>query len=97
MTTWQIICTVIGILAVASWALVIPSVVSLASKLKKVKEDYYKAIEDGSITDAEKITLADQVVAMIPDMMNIIQFLSNIVIAIRSAIFIGKIKKITRR
>ena len=82
MTIWQIILAVVAVLFAATWATIIPVCLSFWGKIKKVYADYKAAIADGTITDAERLQLADDVMQAIADAANIFQFVTNIINAI---------------
>jgi hypothetical protein len=83
---WKTLATLLGLGFAASWATIIPIVNGLWSKIVKVKQDYDKAVADGVITDAEKVVLLDDIMAAMTDAVTIFQFVSNLVLAILSAI-----------
>jgi hypothetical protein len=93
MTTWQIILAIVSVLFVATWATIIPVCVDLWSKLKRLYTDYKAAVADGTITDAEKIEIADDVMQAIPDATNILQFATNLITAIIAIIKNAKLVK----
>lgn len=93
MHNWTLILAIITILFAASWGVAIPAVVSLWSKLKKVYADYKAAVADGTITDAERIQLANDVMDAIADAATVFQFVANVISAIVKVITDAKTKK----
>ena len=91
MHNWQIITIILGILFAASWGVIIPVCLDFWSKLKKVYADYKAAEDDGTITDAERIEIADDAMEAIADAANIVQFLSNLISAILIVIKASKL------
>lgn len=91
MNTWQIITLVLAILFGAGWVVVIPAINSLWAKLQKLKNDYEAASADGTITDAEKAQLADDMITAIADASTIFQFFSNLIVAIIKAITTARV------
>jgi hypothetical protein len=93
MHVWTLILAIVTILFAASWGVAIPAAVSLWTKLKKVYADYKAAVADGTITDAERIQLANDVMDAIADATTIFQFVANLIAAIVKVITASKAKK----
>ena len=91
MHIWTIILAILTILFAVSWGVAIPETVSLWSKLKKVYADYKAAVADGTITDAERIQLANDVMDAIADAATVFQFVANLVAAIVKVITEAKL------
>ena len=94
MNAWQITVAVLGILMAASWGTVIPICIVFWNDLKKTLADYKAAVADGTITDAEKVQIADDAMQAIADASNIFQFVINLVNAIMLLIKAAKLNKI---
>jgi hypothetical protein len=92
MHNWQVITVILGILFAASWGVIIPVCLDFWVKLKKVYADYKAAVADGTITDAEKVVIADDTMQAIADAANIIQFLNNLISSILVVIKASKMK-----
>ena len=86
MTTWQIITMVLSVLFGAGWATMIPIFVKAGNDLKKTVADYKTAVADGTITDAERIELANDLIADVENASQIIQFIHNLISSIKGSI-----------
>ena len=94
MVTWKVLMAVFAFLFAVSWATIIPIIISFWNNLKKVYADYKAAVADGTITDAEKVQIADDAMQAIADATNIVQFLTNLINAILLVIKAAKLNKI---
>jgi len=94
MHNWTLILAILTILFAVSWGVAIPATVSLWNKLKKVYADYKAAVTDGTITDAERIQLANDVMDAIADAATVFQFVANL---INSILFIIKASKLSKK
>ncbi len=93
MHTWNLIVTILVILFAASWAVIIPICLDFWSKLKKLYADYKAAVADGTVTDAERIEIANDAMQAIADAANIFQFVANLIAAIVKVISTAKLVK----
>ncbi len=83
---WETIGIILGVLFAASWGVIIPVGVSLWNSILKVKQDYIEFMADNTLTDAERIHLADDVILVIKDASNIFQFIVTLIAAINAVI-----------
>ncbi len=83
---WKLIGVILGVLFAASWGVIIPVCISLWNSILKVKEDYIEFMADNVLTDAERLHLADDVILVIKDASNIVQFIINLITAIGAVI-----------
>ncbi len=83
---WQIIGAIVGVLFVASWGVIIPVCVSLWHSVLKAKQDYLDFMADGVLTDTERIHFADDIIQIVLDASNILQFVANLIAAISAVI-----------
>ncbi len=83
---WELIGIILGVLFAASWGVIIPVCVSLWNSVLKTKQDYLNFMADGTLTDSERMHLADDVILVIKDASNIVQFIVNLIAAINAVI-----------
>ena len=91
-----LIISILVVLFAFSWAALFTQAKSLWSKLKQLKADYDAAVADGTVTDAEKTRIADDLMAMIGEFTNIFQMLASLVFQIGNIIKQAKILKAQR-
>lgn len=75
---WTILWTILGTLGV-----VVVAFIGLWGTLRKGYKDYMACIEDGVVTDAEKITLADNLLKAIEEAKNAWTFIWKLIMAFR--------------
>jgi heme oxygenase len=90
----KIVIAILAILFAVSWGTIIPVCISFWNNLKKVKADYDEAVGDGTITDAERVAIADDAMAAIKDASNIFQFITNL---IKSILVVIQASKLTAK
>ena len=76
---WNIALIVIAIISATSWGVIFKRGRRVWKNLQEVSDQYSAAIEDGNISDEERIEIADTVVEIIIDTASIWQTLSNLV------------------
>jgi len=73
------VCTAI---AGVSWATVKVRAKRIKNNGLKLKAQYQQAIADGTITDEERLQIADTAIAIIDDALSLLQTLQNLVMSV---------------
>jgi hypothetical protein len=89
---WQILFAVILVLTAASWGTAITLGKSMWKKLQKALADYKAAVADGTITDAERIQLANDIIDALSDAAQLWQFIENLVLSIAGVVKRAKLR-----
>ncbi len=84
--TWETIVAIIGVLLITSWGIIIPTCISLWKSILKLKQDYQEFMVDNTLTDTERMHLADDIILVIKDATNIFQFFVNLIATIGAVI-----------
>ena len=76
---WNMVLLVIAVLSTTSWGVLFKKGRAVWKNLKELSDQYSAAVEDGNISDEERLAIADTVVAVIIDVASIWQTLDNLV------------------
>lgn len=82
MSIGDILAIVLGVIALimgVSWVTIKTKADRIFSQAKELKADYDAAVVDGTITDAEKVQIAEHVINIIGDATDIWQMLENFI------------------
>ena len=74
---------VVTLLAGVSWVTLIKKFKGISQVAIQLKDDYYDAIADGTITDLEKARMGEQAIYLIENAIDAMQILSNLWLSIR--------------